>query len=785
MVVGKTYPVTIVTKNTGTSTWTAAANYKLGAQDPADNSTWGQNRELLGASDSIAPGASKTFVFNVVAPSTPGSYNFQWQMTQEGVEWFGDSSTVVAVSVVSAASVANAQPCSEDGMCVSGICNKDGDGRPVGLCCNSGECAFGDNSASYPYKCLASGASANLYWPGGASEGICRSGIWKIRLGGAGCATWPCDQGTCSNNICSVASGKANGLACLSNGECASGSCINGLCAATCASLGFTCGIWSDGITTLNCGTCSSGQTCSAGGSCVAGSSDNSGCTAHSSKKCDSGDLYWFDSCGTKQELYQSCGSSQKTSNYQCSGNWLQLETMENDCVDGACVSNPSWSNSVDCAATGKTCVNNACAADNQAPTIYSLSPAGKIYSPKVEMSLTTSEAADCRFSTSDQGFDAMTMVFTSSNKLVHTATLSLSGYGNYDYYVRCKDAAGNVNATAGRIIFSYVSSDPSIATPPPAQPVAPAAGVAPAISNLSPAGKVNTSPVTLACLTDKEATCKFDTKDVAFGSMKNTMDGDSSGIYHSSKVELPASGLYDYFVRCSDSHGNKNTKSAKISFNYSATAPGPLISSPLPSGQVSQKDVALMVTTDKAATCHYGAADADFDSLAGVFQTLDGQQQTANISLPGPGSYNYYIRCADQDGNDDNASTLISFEYVDSDNPVVAPAVPAPVLSNPAVTDNSVKPACDGYKEGESDCTCVNAADCICDPDCPVAPDAGADPDCSQASSAKPQSSGAGWFAIPLIVIVVIAGVFAAMILKKRRNGAETAFEDEDSTLE
>ena len=71
MAVGGTYQVSVTFKNTGTTTWTAANNYRLGAQDPQDNTTWGTGRAYLSSTDSIAPGQQKTFTFTVTAPATP------------------------------------------------------------------------------------------------------------------------------------------------------------------------------------------------------------------------------------------------------------------------------------------------------------------------------------------------------------------------------------------------------------------------------------------------------------------------------------------------------------------------------------------------------------------------------------------------------------------------------------------------------------------------------------------------------------------------------------------
>jgi hypothetical protein len=84
---GQTYAVTISMKNTGTVTWTTST-FKLASQSPASNMNWGRNRATL--SKPIAPGTSGTFSFTVTAPTAAGTYNFQWQMIQEGVGFFGD-----------------------------------------------------------------------------------------------------------------------------------------------------------------------------------------------------------------------------------------------------------------------------------------------------------------------------------------------------------------------------------------------------------------------------------------------------------------------------------------------------------------------------------------------------------------------------------------------------------------------------------------------------------------------------------------------------------------------
>jgi uncharacterized protein affecting Mg2+/Co2+ transport len=97
MMAGQTYSVSVTLKNTGTATWTSGQEYRLGSQNAQNNTTWGLSRVNLPAS--IAPGENATFTFDVTAPTTAGTYNFQWRMLLETVEWFGDFTTNVAVTV--------------------------------------------------------------------------------------------------------------------------------------------------------------------------------------------------------------------------------------------------------------------------------------------------------------------------------------------------------------------------------------------------------------------------------------------------------------------------------------------------------------------------------------------------------------------------------------------------------------------------------------------------------------------------------------------------------------
>jgi RHS repeat-associated protein len=104
MTAGQTYSVSVTMQNTGTTIWRAATAHRLGSQNPQDNGTWGIGRVEL-PSD-VMPNAQATFSFSVTAPQAQGVYDFQWRMVQDGVEWFGDYTPNVQVSVTSAPSSA-------------------------------------------------------------------------------------------------------------------------------------------------------------------------------------------------------------------------------------------------------------------------------------------------------------------------------------------------------------------------------------------------------------------------------------------------------------------------------------------------------------------------------------------------------------------------------------------------------------------------------------------------------------------------------------------------------
>lgn len=100
---GQTTTVSVTMKNIGTTKWTVPGGYKLGYQNPQDNSHWEfGNRVTLAPNQSVSPGQQITFRFSIRAPSASGVYNFQMRMLREAVEWFGAYTPNVTVRVGSA-----------------------------------------------------------------------------------------------------------------------------------------------------------------------------------------------------------------------------------------------------------------------------------------------------------------------------------------------------------------------------------------------------------------------------------------------------------------------------------------------------------------------------------------------------------------------------------------------------------------------------------------------------------------------------------------------------------
>lgn len=108
---GQAFEARITMKNTGATSWSRAAVYRLGSQSPQDNEVWGEGRVELEPGEVVAPGRQKTFVIEAKAPAKPGRYSFHWRMVQENLksgerlwpgQWFGKTATAFTIEVKAA-----------------------------------------------------------------------------------------------------------------------------------------------------------------------------------------------------------------------------------------------------------------------------------------------------------------------------------------------------------------------------------------------------------------------------------------------------------------------------------------------------------------------------------------------------------------------------------------------------------------------------------------------------------------------------------------------------------
>ncbi|MCK5833082.1 choice-of-anchor D domain-containing protein [bacterium] len=96
---GSIIPVTVTMQNTGNLDWTSWENIKLTSQNPPLNTTWSISEVAIDG-EIVEPGDTHTFAFNIIAPSTPGDYTFQWQMRYGSLSFFGEKTDSVNILVV-------------------------------------------------------------------------------------------------------------------------------------------------------------------------------------------------------------------------------------------------------------------------------------------------------------------------------------------------------------------------------------------------------------------------------------------------------------------------------------------------------------------------------------------------------------------------------------------------------------------------------------------------------------------------------------------------------------
>lgn len=92
------FVATIRWLNVGSVAWDGGTGFSILSQNPPNNVVWGGNT-VPWVGLPVRPGEQMELVFQAFAPSQAGIYNFQWQLNQQAVGFFGQMSANVSITV--------------------------------------------------------------------------------------------------------------------------------------------------------------------------------------------------------------------------------------------------------------------------------------------------------------------------------------------------------------------------------------------------------------------------------------------------------------------------------------------------------------------------------------------------------------------------------------------------------------------------------------------------------------------------------------------------------------
>jgi len=321
-------------------------------------------------------------------------------------------------------------------------------------------------------------------------------------------------------------------------------------------------------------------------------------------------------------------------------------------------------------------------------PERSNLYPTGTLPSGtrETKISVNTDEPAYCRYA-KEPGveYSSMTKSFTyDKEKLFHSINIvGLKNGETYEYYIRCRDMAKNKNTEDVMVRFSVGTSYPFSGSQ--SYPSAPIASEAPpVIANLYPTGilPAATNKTQLSINTNEPAYCRYAKESgIEYNSMAKSFTYDKEKLFHTINiVGLEDNKTYEYYVRCRDMKGNRNTSDVVIRFGIGGVAHSP--SSPASLGQditppyrydhspdeevpYYTKKTNITLKTDEKAVCkyYYNVSGIRYGQMKLFSNTNDFFHSTEVTGLSEDTEYKYYVKCADESDNINTDDYLISFE--------------------------------------------------------------------------------------------------------------------------
>ena len=264
---------------------------------------------------------------------------------------------------------------------------------------------------------------------------------------------------------------------------------------------------------------------------------------------------------------------------------------------------------------------------DNGAPT-----PFGE---EEYDIKLLLNEPSDCKWALTDKGYEQMENDFTCAQS---SFDISSFYFGLYEcntqlsdlkqnqqntFYFRCKDKANNIQQES----YQY-----NLVSTPQLQ-----------ILDPKPSGKIYTRyPIlevtTLQGSNNGEAICSFNENDVSLANMLQMFNTESTE--HSQQLQPTTSGVYDYFVKCTDQAGNVAEEVITFELEISLEA------AQIYNIYKSEALDILHISTTEDTTCEYSQESFTFGT--GTLMTLpDSKEHTTNLGLNV-----YHIICQDKFNN-------------------------------------------------------------------------------------------------------------------------------------
>ena len=327
-------------------------------------------------------------------------------------------------------------------------------------------------------------------------------------------------------------------------------------------------------------------------------------------------------------------------------------------------------------------------AVSDAAPMRSNLFPTGTLPAgtTQTKISVSINKPGYCRHSTkSGQSYDSMRERFsTDKDKTFHSDTIkSLKNGQTYTYYVRCKDLAGNRNASDAIIQFTIGGSSPYTGSGGYTGSSSGADTTPPQRINLFPTGTLpaGTIETQISVSTNEPGYCRYSTEaGQSYSSMRERFSSYQSKTLHTDTVKgLTDNKIFEYYVRCRDLKGNKNTSDAQIRFGvggaslpFSPIEPGqdaipPYRFAPSPDDEdlpYTTKKVIISLKTDEKAVCRYGMVSGlSYYSMNRIFTNTNSTYHSTEVTgLSEGGEYKYYIKCADENENVNTDDFIVSF---------------------------------------------------------------------------------------------------------------------------